>query len=143
MEGEDTEDKEGDPTGDRLRVVVLSGPGQVLRYAFAIFTWTSALLSRHEDTPKMHRRISMAHVTWKLVFLYNSNKSIYLNKYPYTMKGGDMAFTGVSFCVFFVPDLTTMTPADAAACATAAYASFKVSNSFAPTRQHTRCEVWR
>ena len=30
---EDVEVKEGDPTGDRLRVVVLSGPDQVLRYA--------------------------------------------------------------------------------------------------------------
>ena len=30
---EDVEDTEGDPTGDRLRVVVLSGPDQVLRYA--------------------------------------------------------------------------------------------------------------
>ena len=30
---EDVEVKEGYPTGDRLRVVVLSGPGQVLRYA--------------------------------------------------------------------------------------------------------------
>ena len=28
----------------------------------------------------------MAYVTWKLVFLYDNNKSIYLNKYPYTMK---------------------------------------------------------
>ena len=30
---EDAEDTEGDPTGDRLRVVVLSGPDQVLQYA--------------------------------------------------------------------------------------------------------------
>ena len=30
---EDAEDMEGDPIGDRLRVVVLSGPDQVLRYA--------------------------------------------------------------------------------------------------------------
>jgi hypothetical protein len=29
----------------------------------------------------------MAYVTWKLVFLYDNNKSIYLNKYPYTMNG--------------------------------------------------------
>ena len=41
---EDAEDTEGDPTGDRLRVVVLSGPDQVLRYATALFTWSSALL---------------------------------------------------------------------------------------------------
>ena len=26
----------------------------------------------------------MAYVTWKLVFIYDNNKSIYLNKYPYT-----------------------------------------------------------
>ena len=30
----------------------------------------------------------MAYVTWKLVFLYDNNKSIYLNKYPYTMNQG-------------------------------------------------------
>ena len=30
---EDVEVKEGDPSGIRLRVVVLSGPDQVLRYA--------------------------------------------------------------------------------------------------------------
>ena len=64
---------------------VRPGPGFTVR--FALFTWTSALLSRHEVTPKIHRRTSMAYVTWKLVFLYDNNKSIYLNKYPYTMKG--------------------------------------------------------
>merc|ERR1711966_111761 len=62
---------------------VRPGPGFTVR--FALFTWTSALLSRHEVTPKIHRRTSMAYVTWKLVFLYDNNKSIYLNKYPYTM----------------------------------------------------------
>ena len=63
---------------------VRPGPGFTVR--FALFTWTSALLSRHEVTPKIHRRTSMAYVTWKLVFLYDNNKNIYLNKYPYTME---------------------------------------------------------
>ena len=31
--GDGLKESEGDPTGDRLRVVVLSGPDQVLRYA--------------------------------------------------------------------------------------------------------------
>ena len=47
---EDVVVKEGDPTGDRLRVVVLSGLDQVLRYASRFLPD----LRHSEDTLKIH-----------------------------------------------------------------------------------------
>ena len=49
---EDVEVKEGDPSGIRLRVVVLSGPDQVLRYALRFLPGR-----RHSSRDmKLHRR---------------------------------------------------------------------------------------
>ena len=54
VEEGDTEDMEGDPAGDRLRLVVLFyGLGQVLRYAVRFLPWRRHS-SRDTETHRRH-----------------------------------------------------------------------------------------
>ena len=74
MEGEDAEDTapEGDPIGDRLRVVVLSGPDQVLRYVlrfnFYLDVGTPFTTRRHtEDAPKNFHGLRYVQVSFSTI----------------------------------------------------------------------------